>query len=62
MIPISRIAGAARQAAANFSARGTCSETGAIPDRQRTITAIATTFATMVIRAGMTAAMNTSKM
>src|SRR3982074_2083813 len=62
MIAISTAGGAARRAAASLSCRDTRSETGAIAGSSRVITAMAIKLAAMVISAGITAAMNTSKM
>ena len=62
MTAIRITAGAARRAAAIFSARFTRSDVGAIAGCQRTTSAITATFAAMVMSAGITAAMNTSKM
>ena len=61
MIAINSIAGAARLTATNFSCREERAETGAMAGFQCTTTAVAITLATMVMSAGITAAMNTSK-
>ena len=61
MIAISNAAGAARRTEASLSCRDTRSETGAIAGSSRVITAMAIRLAVIVISAGITAAMNTSK-